>query len=106
EDISKRRDSAESFINSLADDIRNRRWVKILLLVGVVCSLFLNPAAVSLGLTFLKSPSNWSLPTSYLYVWLIVVFTIFVVAFLIALSTKRQPVFETTSTATSIIKGL
>lgn len=106
EDISKRRDSAESFINSLVDDIRNKRWVKILLLIGVVCLLFLNPAAISLGLTFLKSPSNWSLPTSYLYVWLITVFTIFVAAFLIALSTKKHPVFETPATATSIIKGL
>ena len=91
EDVGKKRDSAESFINSLVDDIRNRRWVKILLLVGVVCLLFLNPAAVSLALTFPKSPSNWSLPTSYLYVWLIAVSTIFVVAFLIALSTKKQP---------------
>jgi hypothetical protein len=107
EDISKKRDAAESFISSLVDDFRNKRWTRILSLAGVLSILFLNPIAISIGLNFLHlKPPNWGTSPSYLYVWLIVTSSFFVSAFIVVLLTKKWQEPGTEATTISIIKGL
>jgi hypothetical protein len=105
-DISKHAESAELFINDLAKAFREKRWVKILSLIGVVCALLLNPFSVEHGLKLLQlRTSDWKTPSSYLYVWLIITALCFVAAFLIALLTKQKEKTDLPP-PTSIIKGL
>jgi tetratricopeptide (TPR) repeat protein len=102
EDINKQRDAAESFINSLVEDFRHKRWVRILSLAGVLTFVFLNPPA----LIYLKlRPPGWTAPASYLYFWLFATASFFIAAFIVAFLTRKRQGSETAAT-TSIIKGL
>jgi hypothetical protein len=106
EDINKKREEAESFINSVVDDFRNKRWGRILLLAGVLIFVFLNPIAIPTGFIFLKlKPPEWKTPSSYIYIWLFITALLFIDAFIVTLLTKKRQGAETGST-TSIIKGL
>lgn len=102
-DISKRAEFVEQFINDLAESFREKRWVKILSLGGVVFAFLLYPTLVERGLELLGSKK----PEWYSYlIWGMLTASFFVAAFLVALLTKKRQEPETTTTATSIIKGL
>lgn len=97
-EISKLAESVEQFIGDLARAFREKRWVKILSLGGVVFALLLSP--FGLDLVGLPRP-RWY---SYL-VWIIVTGSFFVAAFLIALLTRQKEKTDLPP-PTSIIKGL
>jgi hypothetical protein len=101
-DLSKHVETVEQFINDLAETFRNRRWVKLLSLFGVVFAIFLNPPALEYLKIFEVSKPQW-----YSYrVWGIGVTIIFGIAFAVALFTRREKAEPKTTTANSIIKGL
>jgi len=102
-DISRYAQAAEQFINDLAKAFRERRWVTILSVLGVVVFVFLNPLTIEypLGLFGFKKP-KWF----FYLIWGIATAPFFIAAFLVALLTKKQRQPEAKTTATSIIKGL
>jgi hypothetical protein len=101
-DINTSAESAEKFINDLVEALRKKRWVKILLLIGFVFAILLNPPSVEYGLKFfgLNKPEFYSN-----LIWGIVVASLFVAAFLVALLTKEKK-SAAHPPHISIIKGL
>jgi glutamate mutase epsilon subunit len=102
-DFNKLVESVEHFINDLAQTFREKHWLRLLSLLGVVSGLLLNPPSVEYGLKLLNvsRPHWYSYPT-----WGIITAAFFVAAFLVALLTKKRQESETTASAISIIKGL
>lgn len=101
-DLNNKAETVERFILDLVKAFREKQWVRILSLLGVVSVLLLNPPAVEFGLQRL----NVNLPSWYSYlVWLILVVVLFISAFLVALLRKKR--HETAAVPPrSIIKGL
>src|SRR5438094_141016 len=99
-DFNKLVDSVEQFINDLAQAFREKHWLRLLSLLGVVSVLLLNPTSVDYGLKFLgvRRPDWYSCLT-----WGIVSASFFVAAFLIALLSKKRKESATITSVNSII---
>lgn len=101
-DITNYIEVIEKFINDFAASFQEKRWVKILVTVGVIAAIFFNPAAVDYGLTLL----SFRKPEWYSYlIWGIITGLFFIIAFFYALLTKESKTIYSTPTV-SIIKGL
>ncbi|MGZ5481420.1 MAG: nSTAND1 domain-containing NTPase [Pyrinomonadaceae bacterium] len=105
EDILKKVEASESFINKLVIAWQQKQWVRLLLLFGFVSLSFLNPSVISKCAQFILSNPNWQPYRWYFYVWLVITLASFIVAFLVALRTRPTSLPNAPSEK-SIIKGL
>lgn len=105
EDLLKKVESSESFINKLVIAWREKQWVKLLLLFGFVALAFLNQTVVFNAVQFIYKSPEFKLPDWYFYVWLIVTIAAFIAAFIVALRTTPTK-FPDAPSEKSIIKGL